>query len=62
MPSLIHYPNGRLADRDENEMTPQEFMDMFEVRLNILEEARRIEAVNARIVKAMSDAYSAGQS
>lgn len=59
---MIHYPNGRLADRDEIQMTPQEFMDMFEVKLNILEETKRIESIKARNAKAMADAYGIEQS
>jgi len=37
-------------------MTPQEFMDMFEVKLNILEENKRIAEQQRRNVQAMLDA------
>ena len=37
-------------------MTPQEFMDMFEVKLNVLEEANRIAEQKRRNLQAMLEA------
>lgn len=55
-PSGFFTQSRRLADREEIEMTPQEFMDMFEVKLNVLEENKRIAEQKRRNVQAMLDA------